>query len=228
MSFPSLARLRIFPQNCPGISSLFDHRFIPMSLDLILASGSAIRAQMLRNAGLGFEIDSPSLDEEAIRASLQDEGATARDVADALAEAKARRISAKGYDLPVLGCDQVLSCDQRIYGKAQSREEAKAHLVSLRGKTHHLLSAAVLFEGGEPIWRHVGVARLSMRAFSDAALDSYLDRAWPGIASSVGGYKLEAEGVRLFSQIQGDYFTILGLPLIELLNHLTLTGKLPT
>jgi len=198
-----------------------------MSLDLILASGSAIRAQMLRNAGLRFEIDSPSLDEEAIRASLTEEGAPPRDVADALAEAKARRIASKGAEVPVLGCDQVLSCDGEIFSKPATRDDARDHIRALRGKTHHLLSAAVLYDDAEPVWRHVGVARLSMRDISDAALDDYLDRAWPDIASSVGGYKLEAEGVRLFSQIQGDYFTILGLPLIELLNHLTLTGRLP-
>ena len=205
---------------------LFLHRSIIMNPLLILASGSTIRAQMLRAAGIDFAIDSPRIDEESFRASLLAEDASPRDVADTLAEAKAQRVAHRNPGARVLGCDQVLELDRQILGKPSSRDDARDQLRQLRGKTHRLLSAAVLYEQGEPVWRHVGTARLTMRDFSEDFLDGYLERNWPGIGDSVGAYKLEEEGVRLFSRIEGDHFTILGLPLLELLNHLSLTGAI--
>lgn len=193
---------------------------------LILASSSAIRRQMLVNAGLSPETEPARVDEAAIRDSLLAEEAPPRDIADALAEAKARKISARNPGQLVLGCDQVLAYKGRVFEKPATLENARADLQSLRGATHQLLSAAVLYLNAQPLWRHVGVARLTMRSFSDSYLEDYLSRNWPGIGESVGGYKLEEEGVRLFAQIQGDYFTILGLPLLELLNYLALRGEI--
>lgn len=194
------------------------------SRPLLLASTSAIRLSLLRNAGLEVQVQAPRVDEETIRAALEAEGAHPRDIADTLAEMKARKIAERQPEALVLGCDQVLEFDRRAWGKPETPEDAKAQLQQLRGQSHRLLSAIVLYDRGEPIWRHVGRADLTMRSFSDSWLDGYLARNWDSIRHSVGGYKLEEEGVRLFTRIEGDYFTILGLPLLPLLSYLEARG----
>jgi septum formation protein len=193
---------------------------------ILLASGSEIRATLLRNAGLVIDARPARIDEEAIRAALDAEGATPRDVADALAEMKAKKLSDRHPAALVIGCDQVLDLDGQVLSKPGSVADARAQLASLRGRTHRLLSAVVVCHEGRPLWRHVGTARLTMREFSDDYLESYIARNWPDIGDSVGCYKLESEGVRLFSRIEGDYFSILGLPLIELLTWLAVRGDI--
>lgn len=197
-----------------------------MNFDLVLASGSQIRADLLRNAGIRFDVQVARIDEEAIRSALEAEGASPRDIADTLAEMKARKVSDKTPGALVLGCDQVLALGNTVFAKPNSPDEAREQLKALRNQSHTLLSAAVLYENGEPKWRHVGVVRLRMRDVSDSYLDDYIERNWDSVRHSVGGYKLEEEGARLFTQVQGDYFTVLGLPLLELLNHLVLTGRI--
>ena len=199
-----------------------------MSDRIVLASGSTIRQQLLANAGVVFDVIVARVDEDAIRAALLVEGATPRDVVDALAEFKAQRVAEKAPDALVIGCDQILELGGKILSKPVSKAEARAQLLDLRNKRHKLLSAVVIYEAGKPVWRHVGEVRLQMRMFSDGYLDAYIDRNWDSIRHSVGAYKMEEEGVRLFSKIEGDYFNILGLPLIELLSYLTLKGVLPT
>lgn len=194
---------------------------------IILASGSDIRATLLRNAGVPFDISVARVDEDMIRASLAAEGANPRDMADTLAEMKAQRVASRHPDALVIGCDQILAFDTTVLSKPTSPEDALAQLKLMRGKRHQLLSAAVIYGEGKPLWRHVGVVRLHMRDASDAYLQDYVSRNWDSIQHAVGAYKLEEEGVRLFTRIDGDYFNVLGLPLLELLSYLTLRGALP-
>ncbi|MEP4249749.1 Maf family protein [Tateyamaria sp.] len=195
-----------------------------MTIPLILASGSQIRAQLLRSAGVAFDVQIARVDEESIKESMIAEAALPRDIADALAEMKACKVADKHPEAMVIGCDQVLAFDKSILSKPSSPEEAAEQLRMMRGQRHMLLSAAVIYHEGKPIWRHIGQVRLRMRDVSDGYLDGYISRNWDDIRHSVGAYQLENEGVRLFHSIEGDYFHVLGMPLLELLAFLTLRG----
>ena len=199
-----------------------------MPRPLLLASASEIRLHLLRNAGIEATALPARIDEASIRQSLEAESAKPHDIADALAELKARKLADKHPEALVLGCDQVLAFENRIYGKPETVDEARAQLFTLRGQTHQLISALVLYDAGRPIWRHISRARLTMHNASDAYIDAYLARNWHSIRHSVGAYKLEEEGIRLFSAIEGDYFTILGLPLLPLISYLGTRGFIAT
>jgi len=195
-------------------------------VSVILASKSAARRAVLDGAGVPYEALVAGVDEEAVKASLLAEGAGPRDIADALAELKAIRVS-RGRPEFVIGSDQTLDLDGELYDKAESVEAARERLKLLRGKTHKLHSAVVVAKEGTPIWREVVTASLTMRDFSDSFLEAYLVSEGPHALGSVGCYRLEGLGAQLFSKIEGDYFAILGLPLMGLLDLLRRHGELP-
>ena len=196
-----------------------------MSL-LVLASKSRSRASLLAGAGLDFALEPSAVDERAVEEPLLAAGEGPGAIALHLAEAKALDVAARRPGDLVLGCDQTLGLDAERFVKPESRAEAKAHLERLRGRVHELHSALVLARDGEVLWRHVSVARMTMRAFSDACLADYLERAGDAVLTSVGCYQLEGIGITLFEAIDGDYFTILGLPLLPLLAELRRQGRL--
>ena len=179
---------------------------------------------MLTAADVPFDAIASGVDEASAKASLSADGISARNLADALAELKAVKLSRRYPEALVLGCDQVASLGGRIFDKSESQAEAREHLVALRGETHSQASAAVICEGGKPVWRHIDVAKLTMRDFSEAFLDTYLEAEWPAISGCAGGYRIEGRGGQLFTQLDGSYFTILGLPLLPLLDYLRVRG----
>lgn len=194
---------------------------------LVLASQSASRRAMLDAAGVPYEAVSPQVDEESAKASLLAAKVAPRDLADALAELKALKLSGLDPTALVLGGDSVVALkDGRLLDKPVSREDAAEHLRAMSGGTHDIYSAAVIAEGGRPVWRHVDRARLTVRSLSDAFIEEYLDEEWPAISGCVGCFRIEGMGVQLFSGLQGSQFTILGMPLLNILDYLRVRGVL--
>lgn len=195
--------------------------------ELILASGSAIRRKVLADAGLAFAVQRPALDETAAKQALRARGLKPAAQALALAEAKALDVSRvrAGY---ALGCDQMLALGDEAFDKPADRDAARAQLRRLRGKTHHLLCAAAIARDGEILWRHIETPALTMRPFGDSFLEAYLDRAGPGVLATVGAYEFEGLGAQLFERVEGDYFAVLGVPLLPLLAFLRAHGLAAT
>jgi len=194
---------------------------------VVLASGSATRAAMLRAAGLEVVVDPAAVDEDEAKRALRADGASAADAAEVLAEMKAQRISARHPGALVVGADQMLECEGAWFDKPADRAGAKAHLAALSGRTHRLVSAAVVCVNGSRTWHAVDSAELTMRRLSEAFVDRYLDAAGDAVTTSVGAYQLERLGAQLFVRVKGDHWTILGLPLLPLLGHLRERGVLP-
>ena len=194
---------------------------------LVLASTSPSRKLMLANAGVSFEAVAPLVDEDAAKASL--EGLSPRDLADALAELKALKVSQRHPTALVLGSDSVVAlADGTLLSKPETREQAADHLARMSDGVHHLWSAAVIAEDGRPVWRVVDGAKLHVRPLSYTFIDRYLDSEWPAVSGCVGAFRIEGSGVQLFHRIDGSHFTVLGLPLIPVLGFLRERGAMPS
>ena len=191
---------------------------------VVLASASQSRGALLCNAGIEVIRDPAAIDEDSVKESFGNRDEPASQTAMALAELKAQRVSQRHKDALVIGADQMLQCGGIWFDKPADLDHARGHLIALRGKTHELLSAVCVVRDGEVLWRHLESAQLTMRPFSDAFIDEYLAAAGDAVCASVGAYQLEGRGAQLFSRIEGDYFTILGLPLLPLLGFLVNHG----
>ena len=188
---------------------------------IVLASSSTTRARLLEGAGVGFDIDAASVDESEIKAAMRAESASVADVAEALAEVKATRVSRRHPGRLVIGADQMLDAGNGVWmDKPPDRDHARAQLQSLRGRHHTLIASVVAVRDEARLWHQTDRVTLTVRPFSDAFLDRYLDLMGGEILTSVGGYQLEGLGAQLFERIEGDYFTVLGLPLLPLLSFL--------
>ena len=196
--------------------------------DIVLASGSRARREMLAAAGVPFTVRAADVDEPAIRARMYeiDPNVDPKKVAAVLAAAKAEDVGGKQPGALVIGADQVLALGDALLSKTPTIDAARAALQKLRGKTHELHSGIAVVRGGALAFGHVAVARMTMRAFSESFLDAYLDAAGANVTASVGAYQLERTGIHLFEKIEGDHFTILGLPLLPLLDYLRGEGSL--
>jgi septum formation protein len=197
-------------------------------MKLLLASKSASRRAMLTAAGVPFEAVAAGVDEDTAKAALRADGLSPRDLADALAELKALRVSQRVPGALVLGSDSIVELDDgTMLDKPMSRDNAAEHLRRMSGKRHDLVSAAVIAEAGRPVWRVVDRAKMHVRTLSDAFIDGYLDAEWPEISGCVGCYRIEGPGAQLFSRIEGSQFTVLGLPLLQVLDYLRVRGVMP-
>jgi len=197
------------------------------NLPIILASGSDIRRQLMADAGLNFEVVVKPVDEQSIKQSMLAQNALIKDIADALAEAKSMRVS-QGMPGLVIGADQIMVMDQQLFDKPKTIDEARERLKLMRGKPHQLIGAVVICENGIPVWRHMSKTKLTMRDFSDGFLDDYLLAEGETILKSVGAYRFEGRGSQLFSSVEGDFFSILGLSLLAILDYLRMRGAIPS
>lgn len=193
---------------------------------IILASASPFRKALLANAGVPFTAVPADVDERAIEAPLEDSGTTPEEVALILAEAKAINVSESHPGALVIGCDQTLSLEGRIFHKPRDKEDARRHLLDLSGKTHQLNSAVVVVRDGEVLWSDVPVALLTMRKLDPGFIGRHLAAVGEKALGSVGAYQVEGQGIQLFEKIDGDYFTIVGLPLLPLLEELRKLGAI--
>lgn len=196
--------------------------------ELVLASASPFRRQMLSAAGLSFEVVPAEVDEAALKGSLAGRKAAPGEIAETLARAKALEVSARLPAARVIGADQVLALGGEMFDKPGDLADAREQLLRLRGKTHRLHTAAAIVEGGQVVWTRVEEATLAMRPFSDAFLDRYLAASGSGLCRIVGAYEIEGAGIQLFERVEGDHFTIIGLPLLALLAELRSRGGIGT
>ena len=197
-----------------------------MTTGIILASKSQIRSELLLKAGLKFTAIDANIDEKEVKSSYINKGYSARNLADILAAMKAKKLSCKYLDKLVIGCDQIMECNGQILSKANNPTDLADQLKFLRNKSHTLYSACVVYFANKAEWRFIGSATITMRNLSDEYISKYVDDNWDEVKHCVGGYKIENSGISFLSKINGDYFSILGLPIIQLLDYLVNRGVL--
>ena len=197
-----------------------------MTIGIILASKSQIRSELLLKAGLKFTAIDANIDEKEVKSSYINKGYSARDLADILAAMKAKKLSYKYLDKLVIGCDQIMECNGQILSKANNPTDLADQLKFLRSKSHTLYSACVVYFANKAEWRFIGSATITMRNLSDEYISKYVDDNWDEVKHCVGGYKIENSGISFLSKINGDYFSILGLPIIQLVGYLVNRGVL--
>jgi septum formation protein len=195
-----------------------------MTTDIILASKSKIRASLLKNAGVSYMVVDAGIDEEQVKLSYINEGYSPRDVADVLADMKAKKLSNRFPGKLVIGCDQILSFKDQIISKARNSNDLVHQLQTLEGNEHIVYSASVVYIDNKPEWRFIGSAKMTMRNLSHKFISKYVEENWTKIQHSVGGYEIESSGVSLFSKVDGDYFSVLGIPLLQLIDYLINRG----
>jgi septum formation protein len=195
---------------------------------IVLASASASRKALLQQAGLRFEARAAHVDEAGVKHGVRASGASAAEAALLLADLKAQRIARRDPDALVIGCDQLLVCEDRWFDKPTDIADARAHLLALRGRTHTLVTAVLCQRGAQRLWHHVAQPRLTMRAFSDVFLDAYLAAEGEVLTTTVGAYRLEGLGIHLFDKVEGEHAAVLGLPLLPLFGYLRQNGVLAT
>lgn len=209
-----------------AVPSLQAMPLLPAARAIVLASGSAARRAMFEAAGVPVGIDPANIDEAEIKRSMLADQVPPRDIADILAEMKAQKVSHRWNGALVIGADQVLVQNGVVFDKPADMDHARAHLQALRGRRHELISAVVIAENGAVVWRHIATARLEMRNYSDEFINAYLAAAGEAVLSSVGAYQVEGLGLQLFNRIEGDHTTILGLPMLAVLDYLRIRGVL--
>ena len=197
-----------------------------MTIGIILASKSQIRSELLLKAGLKFTAIDANIDEKEVKSSYINKGYSARDLADILAAMKAKKLSCKYLSKLVIGCDQIMECNGEILSKTNNPTDLADQLKFLRSKSHTLYSACVVYFANKAEWRFIGSATITMRNLSDEYISKYVDDNWDEVKHCVGGYKIENTGISFLSKINGDYFSILGLPIIQLLDYLVNRGVL--
>jgi len=193
-------------------------------VEVILASGSRVRARLLRNAGVDFDVLTADVDEVVLK--QQHSSSAVGVLAQILAQAKAMNVSEANKEALVIGADQILECDGKFFDKPVGEEGVRSHLKALRGRDHRLISAVCVAVAGEIVWSETAIATLTVRDFDEDYIEHYIKKAGPEVQSAVGAYRLEDVGVQLFEKIDGDYFTILGLPMLPLLDYLRQRGIL--
>ena len=193
---------------------------------IVLASSSQIRSRLLNNAGIQHDVQKAVIDEEAVKASLESQGVSPRNIVDALADIKAKKIANQFSDAFTIGCDQIIVFQNKIFSKPKTKADMTLQIETMKGQSHEVLSAAVIYQGNLPIWRYIAQTKVTLRVLPSKYIKTYVDEHWETTRNCVGCYEVEKNGAKIIKNIEGDFFNILGMPLLEILDFLEIHGIL--